>query len=189
MTETGRRFFGLGDNPRLHVVTADGRPYLAGTSRRWDAILVDAYRQPYIPFYLATREFFLLARKHLRPGGVLALNVAALPGDNDLADDIAGTVATAFPRAWAWKPLRFSELVLGFDRPVARARLSARVAGVHPSVSPLVPLFRAGVRPVRPAATPLTDDRAPVEWVTDRMLVRYVAEGGMLDERPLPTAP
>ncbi len=24
VTEAGRRFFGLGDNPRLHVITADG---------------------------------------------------------------------------------------------------------------------------------------------------------------------
>ena len=35
---------------------------------RYDAIIVDAYRQPYIPFYLATREFFELARERLQPG-------------------------------------------------------------------------------------------------------------------------
>ena len=34
---------------------------------------VDAYRQPYIPFYLATREFFQLARDRLTPGGMLAI--------------------------------------------------------------------------------------------------------------------
>jgi hypothetical protein len=170
-------------------VTADGRPYLAGTDRRWDAILIDAYRQPYIPFYLATREFFQLAREHLRPGGVLALNVAALPGDDRLGRAVAGTVASAFPQAWVWKPLRFSELVLGFDRPVSRRALVSRVAGVNPRVSSLVPLFRAELTSVRPARRPLTDDRAPIEWLTDRMLVRYVAEGGSLDEQPLPTAP
>ena len=30
----------------------------AASTRRYDVIFVDAYRQPYIPFYLATREFF-----------------------------------------------------------------------------------------------------------------------------------
>jgi hypothetical protein len=35
----------------------------------------------------------------------------------------------------------------------------------------------------------LTDDRAPVEWLTDRMIVDFIAAGGELDERPLPTAP
>ena len=36
------------------------------------------------------------------------------------------------------------------------------------------------------AKRPWTDDRAPVEWVTDRMIVKYAARGGELDE-DLPT--
>jgi hypothetical protein len=36
---------------------------------------------------------------------------------------------------------------------------------------------------------PLTDDRAPVEWLTDRMIIDYVVRGGELDEDLLPTAP
>jgi hypothetical protein len=36
---------------------------------------------------------------------------------------------------------------------------------------------------------PWTDDRAPVEWVTDRMILTYAAEGGRLEEDRLPTAP
>ena len=32
------------------------------------------------PFYLATREFFRLVRERLAPGGIVALNVAAVPG-------------------------------------------------------------------------------------------------------------
>ena len=43
--------------------------------------------------------------------------------------------------------------------------------------------------PVRAEGDPLTDDRAPVEWLTDRMIVDFIAGGGELDERPLPTAP
>ena len=67
MTAAGRRFLGLGDNPRLRVITADGRPFLERTRRRYDLIVVDAYRQPYVPFYLATREFFALARNTCDP--------------------------------------------------------------------------------------------------------------------------
>jgi hypothetical protein len=39
------------------------------------------------------------------------------------------------------------------------------------------------------AERPWTDDRAPVEWVTDRMIVEYAASGGELDEDFLPTRP
>ena len=58
VSRVGRRFFGLGDNPRLTVYDADARPFLRRTDKRYDLIVVDAYQQPYVPFYLATREFF-----------------------------------------------------------------------------------------------------------------------------------
>jgi hypothetical protein len=56
-------------------------------------------------------------------------------------------------------------------------------------VASLVPLFRGGLEPVRAEGDALTDDRAPVEWLTDRMIVDFIAGGGDLDERALPTAP
>ena len=37
-------------------------PVAGAQPERYDAIFVDAYRQPYIPFYLTTREFFSLVR-------------------------------------------------------------------------------------------------------------------------------
>ena len=49
----------------------------ARTNKRYDLIIVDAYRPPYVPFYLATQEFFRLARARLAPGGRSSLNVAA----------------------------------------------------------------------------------------------------------------
>jgi spermidine synthase len=43
------------------MVTEDARPFLRRTLGRYDSIFLDTYRQPYIPFYLTTREFFALA--------------------------------------------------------------------------------------------------------------------------------
>jgi hypothetical protein len=42
---------------------------------------------------------------------------------------------------------------------------------------------------VPPSQDPLTDDRAPVEWLTDEAILAYIAGGGTLDEQLLPTAP
>jgi spermidine synthase len=189
VTEAGRRYLGLGDNPNLRVITDDGRPFLQLTDRHYDVIAVDAYRQPYIPFYLATKEFFSLAREHLNPGGVLALNVAAVENDERLSQAVGTTLLSAFPQAWRWKPLRFNELILAFDRPVSHAELLERVARISPAARPLLPLFRGEVKAVRPQGDVLTDDRAPVEWLTDRMIIDFVAGGGELHEQPLPTAP
>jgi hypothetical protein len=189
VSEAGRRFLGVSANPNLRVITADGRPYLELTDERYDLIVVDAYRQPYIPFYLATKEFFELARERLTPTGVLALNVAAVPGDERLSEAIGSTVLAAFPQAWRWKPLRFNELVLAFQQPLAGSDLAERVEDVPQAVSSLVPLFQGAVEPVRATREPLTDDHAPVEWLTDRMIIEHIARGGELDEDLLPTAP
>jgi spermidine synthase len=189
VSEAGRRYLGLTDNPNLRVIEADGRPYLQLTDERYDAIVVDAYHQPYIPFYLATEEFFRLARDRLTPGGVLALNVATVPGDERLSTAIGTTVLAAFPQAWRWEALRFNELLLAFDRPVSSDDLRRRAGDAPPELSPLVPDFRRSVEPVAAEGRPLTDDRAPVEWLTDRMIIDFVARGGELDEDYLPTAP
>jgi hypothetical protein len=189
VTEVGRRFFGLGDNPRLRVVTADGRPFLASTDERYDVIAVDAYHQPYIPFYLATEEFFRLVRDHLAPGGAVALNVAAVPGDERLSDALGTTLLAEFPSVWRWRALEFNQLLLAFPERRTQAELEERVAGISQAASPLAGEFRARLSAVARVGKPLTDDRAPVEWLTDRMILGYAAHGGELEQDLLPTAP
>jgi spermidine synthase len=185
VSEAGRRFLGLGSNPRLRVITADARPFLAHSHERYDVIAIDAYRQPYVPFYLATQEFFRLARAHLRPGGIVALNVARVPGDDRLVRAVSGTLASVFPSVRVWPALRLNSLVLGFAAPIDTRRLSSAPPALRPLTRPL----GAQMRPVSASADPWTDDRAPVEWVTDRMIVSYAERGGDRGQRLLPTAP
>jgi spermidine synthase len=188
VSRVGRRYFGLGDNSRLTVHDADARPFLRSTDERYDLIIVDAYHQPYVPFYLATREFFRLARDRLAPGGILALNVASVPGDDSLLDGISGTLTHEFDQVAVWPALRFNKILLAFDEPAAFRRILLN--DVPEPLRPLVNLYVRQVRPVtEKAKRPWTDDRAPVEWVTDRMIVEYAASGGELDEDLLPTAP
>jgi spermidine synthase len=189
VTSAGRRFLGLGAIPRLHTITSDARVYLERTPRRYDLIVVDAYRQPYIPFQLTTREFFRLVGDHLTANGVVALNVAAIPGDRRLTTALGTTLLSVFPDAWRWSALRFNDLVLAFRRPPSRAELVRRAGALTGHLRPLAPLFRRELVPLRPSGTPWTDDHAPVEWVTDRLLVEQIRRGEGLDERYLPTAP
>ena len=149
----------------------------------------DRYRQPYVPFYLATAEFFRLAREHLRPGGAIALNVAATPTDRKLSQAIGTTLLTAFPQAWRWQALRFNDVLFALRDPVSRAELERRAALAPGLVARLGPLFVSRLEPIRAEGEPLTDDRAPVEWLTDRMILHQVEEGGAYEEPALPTAP
>ena len=177
------------DNPNLTVYDADARPFLRRTDERYDLIIVDAYHQPYVPFYLATREFFRLARERLAPGGIVALNVASVPGDDSLLDGIAGTLTHEFESVAVWPALRFNQILLAFDQPQGQLP-SGYVADGPAELRPLRELLARDLTPIsNRAKRPWTDDRAPVEWVTDRMIVEYAARGGELDEDFLPTRP
>jgi spermidine synthase len=189
VTRVGFRYFGMGDNPRLTVHAVDARPFLRATEQRYDLIVVDAYRQPYVPFYLATCEFFRLVRDHLTPGGVVALNVAAVPDDKRLVTAVGGTLAAEFPQVLEWPALRFNSIVIGLTEPLSRDELRSRLASGPNDLAPLRALLARQARPVARAARPWTDDRAPVEWLTDRMIVEYAAEVGKIDEDYLPTRP
>ncbi len=186
VSEAGRKYLGLSDNPRLTVHDADARPFLRRTDAKYDLIVVDAYHQPYVPFYLATREFFRLVYRHLAPGGIVALNVATVPDDRSLEENLAGTLAAEFESVQVWPVLRFNHVVIGFTERNRRGLMTH-----DPRIESLVTLLVDGglSPPVEPLARPWTDDRAPVEWVTDRMILTYAAEGGRLDEDLLPTAP
>lgn len=189
VTDLARRYMALDRIPGLTVTTADARAFVETTARRYDLITVDAYRRTYIPFHLVTREFFDLLRAHLVPGGAIALNVARVPGDERLAVAVAGTVAASFPQTWVWPALRFNELVVGLDVPLPPDGLAARELRLPSLAQPLAGLVVGESRQVPPAGHPLIDDRAPVEWLADRAVLAYIARGGRLEERLLPTAP
>lgn len=189
LTEIGRTLMGMGAVPGLRVVEADGRAFLATTTSRYDLIIVDAYHQAYVPFWLVTREFFSIARAHLEPGGAIAFNMARVPGDDRLARAVSGTLATVFPDVRTWPALRFNELVFGFDQPLPPGALTARLAALPVELRSLAPLVASQVVTVSPAADPLTDDHAPVEWLTDRALLEEIAAGGHFSEDLLPTRP
>lgn len=176
VTRVGRRWFHLPDDQRIH--TADGRPFLRAAKREsWNVIHVDAYRQPYIPFYLATREFFALAKSRLQPGGILSINVGSTPKDPRIVDAIAATMRAEFPTVVRYRAEEYNELIVGVDDPDVdvdelRRRLETNaIRDRGDAVNDLFTNFATGLRDVRPnAARVLTDDRAPVEWMTDRMI-------------------
>lgn len=182
-------YFGLRDNPRLKIVTADARPFLQSSAVKYDLIFIDAYRQPYVPFYLATADFFKLCRDHLAPDGIVALNISTVPGDDRLSRSIAGTLATQFPLVMKWPALRFNQLVLGFAAPQDLGILEQRAGTAPGDILPLTNLLTEEWSEVPPIKNFWTDDRAPVEWITDRMIVSYGTSGQDRAEHLLPTAP
>ncbi|TAH38460.1 MAG: hypothetical protein EYC70_03505 [Planctomycetota bacterium] len=87
--------------PRVQVVTGvDARALLRAAPPDLDFVLLDAYtRQFELPPHLATEEFFAEVFRHLRSGGVLAVNVGAArrPGAAEtLLDALRAAVGASF---------------------------------------------------------------------------------------------
>jgi spermidine synthase len=175
LTELGRRFFGL-RNPRMRTFAEDARPWLRRSDGGYDAIMVDAYRQPYIPFYLATREFFELARERLAPGGTVILNVGH-PEDSDELERVLGeTMATAFPVVRRYPIESTNTLLLAGEEPLGGDLLCRRAATLVPPLRSLALDAAATLAPRLTGGEVYTDDRAPVEWLVDSSLLEYASE-------------
>jgi spermidine synthase len=174
LTDIGRRLFDM-TGPDLHVHTADARPYLRTTDRRYDAIMVDAYRQPYIPFYLTTKEFFELVRRRLEPGGVVMVNVGH-PESSDLLEKVlAATMRSVFTTVLRDPSQPVNTVLLASDAPISAGLLAG--ATTPAALAPLARATSARLEPALRGGTVYTDDVAPVEWLIDASIVEVAAGG------------
>jgi spermidine synthase len=172
LTTIGKRYFDL-RGPRLHLYTADARPWLEMSRAHYDAIFLDAYRQPYIPFYLVTREFFALARAHLRPGGMIIVNVGHIPGSDSLEKVVSATLHAVFPYVLRDRVSSTNSLVVASARPVSSARLVAMIPQLPPELQGVANDVVDDLGPALRGGSVYTDDRAPVEWLTDLSIIQY----------------
>ena len=178
LSEIGREYFDM-NNPNADLHHEDARPWLRRTDARFDVISVDAYRQPYIPFYLTTRG---VLRAGARPAG------ARRRGDRERRATRRARTSSrrCSPRRWARcsrtslrDPIEDTNtLIVASERaavggtPAAARRRACRSA------------LRSTARRGRPAriGPPLaggdvyTDDKAPVEWLIDKSIVDYAAD-------------
>ena len=79
--ELARHWFGLDEVPNLSVTIDDGAAFVRRAPRStWDVIVIDAYDASELSEPFADRRFFADARRALRAGGGLALNVIGVLG-------------------------------------------------------------------------------------------------------------
>jgi spermidine synthase len=183
IVDVAHRYFHLHE-PNVHPVVQDARYWLATEPGRYDIIVMDAYRQPYIPFHLATREFFQLARDRLQPGGVVVVNAGRTVTDYRLVEALASTMSAVFPSVFLVDVQRFSNTIIyGASEPttVEDVRHNLGLAG-----EPLVEQVAAsavidaggGLRVSPYHSQVFTDDLAPVERLIDQIIFSYATNSG-----------
>lgn len=170
----GHRYFGLQTRPQLREHTQDARPFLRQNEGPYDAIFVDAYRQPYIPFYLTTKEFFELVRSRLAPGGSVIVNIGHPNDSPALEEAMSATMGAVFKHV-VRDPIRSqNSLVMASDTPLTAGGIAN--APVSSDLQTLAQDSAARLEGPLRGGTVFTDDRAPVEWLIDASIVSYAAE-------------
>lgn len=167
VVRVGRKWMGLPDD--VHVHTMDARRFLATTQDKYDVILLDAFDFPYVPFQLTTREFFEEVRAHLADGGALVVNAGRSGDDHRVVDAIAKTLSTVFPRTDGVDVGRSNTILVATAHPRSE---DVKLHGVGLTAAQQQTLSVKRPRPWDAGDAPvLTDDRAPVEWLTDRVIL------------------
>lgn len=180
IVSVGRRFFHMNE-PNLHVYTQDGRTFLETTHSRYDVVAIDAFEQPYIPFQLTTKEFFSIVRSHLSPTGVVALNTGHTTHDYRLVQAFVNTMSQVFPSVYVFNvPGTFNTEIMATMQPTSIATFRANLSQVDPAST--MGQVANEVMPVVTQGHPnggivFTDDRAPIEQITDQLLLNYIQQG------------
>jgi spermidine synthase len=191
--KVGREYFDMNESG-LNAITGDGRVFLSKQKKKYSLIVTDAYRQPYIPFHLTTREYFELVRDRLKDGGVMAINVGSTSEETDLFQSMISTIGAVFPNvdylpastdgapfknfvivasmsSLKWEQVEYRGNMALFDPLLTKSswpdmsRLLNKVKNVRKT-------FRTVNR-----ALILTDDKAPVEFLIDGIIIQSIASG------------
>jgi predicted membrane-bound spermidine synthase len=175
IAEIGREFFAMNE-PNLNVIVADGRYALAKSDNSYDIIGIDAYRQPYIPFHLTTKEFFQEVSDHLTSDGVAIVNAGRTRTDFRLVEVIAATMQAVFPYVYLIDVERYSNtMVIGVQEESSVEDFIANIQAM-PAGSMIREVGESSIefgnlRRWDGEALVFTDDRAPVELVVDQIIL------------------
>ncbi len=181
IAEVADQYFALDDLPNVRVEVADGRYALKTNAETYDLIGIDAYRQPYIPFQLTSREFFEEVSSHLEPNGVAVVNAGRTATDFRLVDALGATLRDVFPYVMAIDVDRYTNtMLIASHAPLTAEALLANVEDLAPD-SPVRAvaawsLNSGNMRAIEPGGLVFTDDRAPVELVIDQMILDAARE-------------
>jgi spermidine synthase len=179
-----REYFEFKESPTQRVRIMDGRMHLRRRQAACDAIIVDAYVEnrygSFIPYHLATKEFFELARQRLNTNGVLAYNVIGTLDvwQADIVGSIFQTMKGVFPQVYLCPARESRNVVLlgvNSEKRLTHFQLQQRASALIQSGRVTLPTFRARAQAVRVNPPPgfgrakvLTDDFAPIDGMLTR---------------------
>jgi spermidine synthase len=180
IVQVGRDYFAMTE-PNLNAIVGDGRYEFNRLDQQYSLVTIDAYKVPYIPWHLTTREFFQEVQASLTADGVVAINVGRAPQDRSLIDAMSNTLLAVFPTVHALDvPGTLNTILIATNQPTTPDNVARHLTTLSPEADPLL---RAALEtavthqvPVTPSDILFTDERAPVETIVDTLVLRYLLQ-------------
>ena len=171
IADIATEYFGLPDS--VEVAVEDGRAYLTASEKQFDVIMVDAYQDITIPFQLSSVEFFTEVQRHLKPGGVMVVNLNMTSAqDGSINQYLCDTMSSVFAHTYTVNvPANTNTVVFCSDSDDLRQTFDEnRVLLQNISYAAMMETVARDLRDYTGGDHILTDDKAPVELLGRRVL-------------------
>ncbi len=163
VTRLAKKYFAIREEKNFKIIEKDGRSFLMGDKEKYDVIMLDAYRGPFVPFHLLTKEFYALVKDRLGQGGAVVQNIEPT---TMLFDSTVATMLSVFD-SMEFFDAGGNIVAVAYDGPKKRAEDLAKAArqlqDKHNFVYALPAMLNRRVlfTPAK-SVKALTDDFAPV---------------------------
>ncbi len=154
------------------VTVYDGRAFLDETEKLYDVIMVDAYQDITIPFQMSSAEFFTMVRAHLKPTGVMVVNLNMYSSEaGSINEWLCDTIASVFPEVCVVDVPRATNRELFASKGGAAERFEALRAELqNAELRAMMARVAGGLTPWEGGGNVFTDDKAPVELLGMRVI-------------------
>ncbi len=170
--DLAHEYFELPD--AVNAVEADGRNYLVvgeGKDKTYDIILCDAYQDISIPFQMASVEFFTIAKQHLSENGILMVNMNMYSDEPGSINQYLGdTVGTLFSEIHTIHVGSNRVLFASNEEDMLTTMNTALALETNNSLRNFLNGVKNNLEPYTPGDLILTDDKAPVEMLSMRVI-------------------
>lgn len=177
ITSLARKYFSMPDSVKVH--TYDGRAFLNVNRKSYDVIMVDAYQDITIPFQMSSVEFFRLVKDHLKPGGVMVVNMNMHTRDQgNINEYLSDTIHSVFDHVATADVYGSTnrELFASCERDPAVDLADSLSSCQDPELKSLMEDVSGRMCDYEQGKNLFTDDKAPVELMGMRAIDSLIGD-------------
>jgi spermidine synthase len=167
VVDTSSKYFNLKETDKVKIYIDDARPFLSDLNKKYGIVEIDIFaRSPYIPFYVATKEFFTLVSNSLTDTGVGGMNILAPGEDKELLKTMEQTMLDVFPTVIEIYVNGYNYVVMFSKEDLSLAELKSRLNSENKDIQMLIDSLKLKKIEKDDSIQILTDDKAPIELLT-----------------------